>query len=579
MRRDGRAGAAGLALVVVVALAVVALQPVRSPWTRHADADAVYAASSLNILAGERTRYLDHPGLPLQQLLAVSFGGDFLVRRATGATPSARSYVDTRLLDLDSTRAHFRAWAILFYLAGAVVSFWVGRRLLGHWTWGTAAGLLWVAAPGLAAMSIQYRPDVPLAVALLVCALLLARASERRDALLFGIAALALGVAVTVKVHAAGMLLPLAVAAVWRRPQDPWWPGLRDRCAAFLRGRRRLLAAVAAAWLVLAVVFNVVALPWGPAPSQRILVAQIVAAFAVYGAASFAAWRHPAGRAARRVFDPFLAFVAAAVLAGVALSASLAIGDGLLMLQVLKETLLGRGVNVGVEPFASVSSFADPAVVPALAVIALAVAAAAAAAARRTPWPALLALGAVVLGLMAAARGLAPYYFAPAYVVAVPAALWLVRGRAPRPVPPLAWLGVAALLVPALPSLRPSSEPESQLCRTPADRLIAPYVAAGEVGLTTEPTADTLYFGLVRAFVNYLPEYPPRLLFLAAESLATAEERGLEPRYYVGPPLERVRSAGPGEVVARGVRLVVAPLAGSDGCAVYELTEPPVPAG
>ena len=44
------------------------------------------------------------------------------------------------------------------------LSFLFAARLFGHWTWGLAAGLLWAAAPGLTAMSIQLRPDVPLAV-------------------------------------------------------------------------------------------------------------------------------------------------------------------------------------------------------------------------------------------------------------------------------------------------------------------------------------------------------------------------------------------------------------------------------
>src|SRR5581483_2121 len=102
---------AGLLASLAAAAAVVALQPVGGPWWEHADADATYTASSLNILRGSHTRYYDHPGLPLQQLLAVTFGVDYLVRKVGGHETSLDAYVDGRLTNLQGTRAYFRGWA------------------------------------------------------------------------------------------------------------------------------------------------------------------------------------------------------------------------------------------------------------------------------------------------------------------------------------------------------------------------------------------------------------------------------------------------------------------------------------
>jgi hypothetical protein len=90
-------------------------------------------------------------------------------------------YVDRALLNLDGSRWLFRGIAIAFYLLGAALAFVFAARLFGHWTWGLANGLLWVAAPGLVAMSIQLRPDVLLAVLCLVFAFAVARAVERRS--------------------------------------------------------------------------------------------------------------------------------------------------------------------------------------------------------------------------------------------------------------------------------------------------------------------------------------------------------------------------------------------------------------
>jgi hypothetical protein len=57
--------------LVAVAL-VIALRGVPAPWSVHVDPDGAYVGSSLNILRGEHTQYLDHPGLPTQVGLAIA---------------------------------------------------------------------------------------------------------------------------------------------------------------------------------------------------------------------------------------------------------------------------------------------------------------------------------------------------------------------------------------------------------------------------------------------------------------------------------------------------------------------------
>src|SRR5919109_177082 len=163
--RTGLAFGAALAASLVVVL----LQPVASPWWIYADADATYVANAADLMAGEHTFYLDHPGLPLQELMAATFEVRYALHKIFLGPTSPHEYAAAQMLDLDGSRVYWRTFAALFYLFGAGVAFVVCRRYLGHWGFGLAGGLLWIAAPGLVDMSIQYRPDVLLSgLALLV---------------------------------------------------------------------------------------------------------------------------------------------------------------------------------------------------------------------------------------------------------------------------------------------------------------------------------------------------------------------------------------------------------------------------
>jgi hypothetical protein len=112
------------------------LQPIGSPWWILSDPDGQYLGSSLNILIGNHTYFLDHPGLPTQDALAVGFGGQYLLDKARGKVDSRQQFVDRKFLDLDSARSLYRTWAVLVWVVGALLVYWAVGRFLGHWTWG-----------------------------------------------------------------------------------------------------------------------------------------------------------------------------------------------------------------------------------------------------------------------------------------------------------------------------------------------------------------------------------------------------------------------------------------------------------
>jgi hypothetical protein len=528
---------AALGAALAVSLVIVTAQPVRAPWWNYADADATYTAASLNLLLGEPVRYLDHPGLPLEQLGAAAFGVHEAVDRLRGGTGSTRAFVDALMLDLDRTRPFFRGIAIALYLAGALLAFGLLGRLFGHWGWGLAGGLAWVAAPGLAAMSIQFRPDVPLVLGCLVFAYLVGRAVQTRSPLLFAAAAAELGLATMVKLHAAGLLPALALAAAWRHPPEGWWPELTTGLSSAARRHRAWLVPLGTALLVLALVLNVRRLPWNPTGEQ--LVATLVPPLVVadfLGLAWFARGFGLPGWA-RRVLDPFYGVVAAAFLAGLALPVALSVPDGMQAMISIEKGLTGRGVNETVEPFsAPLDQLLHWPLRQALVVFLLAGLAAVVGVVRREPLPVIWFTGALALGVMAEARLAAIHYFAPAFVVALPGAFWLVRRV--RAAPVLAALLVAYLVLPQLDNrtARPY-DPGLLGAVRPSLEAVEARLGAGEVAVTPSywPHPDTRYFDVVQPYVAYTPPYPYRFVSDSARAPQLAEDRGLRLRYYTGP--------------------------------------------
>lgn len=523
-----------MAAILAIALGFALSQPVGSPWWIYADADATYVASAANLMAGEHTFYLDHPGFPLQSLMAVTFEMRYLADKVLGRDGGPHSFAAERMLSLDASRVFWRTYAVLFYLLGAGVAFVVCHRFLGHWGWGLAGGLMWTAAPGLTRMAIQYRPDVLLAGLVLLVGYLIVRAAERRDAGLYSLAAVLLGLTITLKMHAAGLLVPLAVALLLRPPSGGWPRQLFARAGAALGKHRRLVIGLAAGWTALAVTFNSVRFPLDTYDFEYRLLARAGVLFAAYLAASLLCSRLAPRSWAARVLSPFAALVALLLTAGMLLPATLFIDDGLLMLWKIEQGLTGGGINESVEPFAiDWGLFGRWPLREALMVFAVAGVAAAVGLLRRELTPALWFAGAATMGLMATARLATWHYFAPAFCLSIPAALWLLRRRGPLG-PVTAAVLVAYVLVPQLSDLtHEAREARAQERRArAAERSVSNLLQPGQVALTdSDALADVRWLGFVETFVSFKPAYPYRFLPDSPLGRRISQERGLRPAY------------------------------------------------
>jgi hypothetical protein len=390
-------------------------------------------------------------------------------------------------------------------------------------------------------MSIQYRADVPVNVVLVAIGYLLARAAQERSASHYLAAALLLGFAVTVKLHAAGLVVPLALAVLWRPPPPGWPERLWRSGATFVRRRPFLVGASIFLWLVLVVTFNAPRVPFTPTQAQFSLVAVALGLLIVYVAAAVAVERRDSFRRLRPVFNPFYAALATAAAAGIAVPAAIVLEDGLQMLVVVTKSLTGGGVNEDVEPFsAPLAQLEHFPLRQATFVFVLAGVAGVLGVVRREPVPVLLFTGASVLAVMAQARLGATHYFAPAYVLSVPAALWLFRARGGRArASVLVWPVIAFVVLPQYDHRRDAEATASAFAarETPALRLVERRLQPGEIGLVSSswPHPDSRYFESVRFWVEHAPDYRYRFLPDYPTTATFASEHGLRPRYYVGP--------------------------------------------
>jgi hypothetical protein len=520
-----RWAALAAATVATVAALVVDAQPVRSPWWTYADADASYAASALNLVLGREVTFVDHPGLPLTEAVAIVFGVEVLLEEGSLSESARLAFVDRSLLDLDLTRSTFRGFSVLVYLLGALLSFLFAARLFGHWTWGLAAGLLWAAAPGLTAMSIQLRPDVALTVLTLVFGFTVARAVERRSPGWFATAAGVVGFAAMVKLHALALLPALAVAALWR-PADAREAPVRFR--RWLSRRRVLLGSVAAAWTLVAVLLNVGRLPWDVSSVQ-------LGVFVAFAAAIVAAVA-----AAELLRQRFFALLIVAFAAGVLLPVTLDVPDGLRALHYIVRAISGRGVQEDVDSFATPLSNLGSIVGREVSVVFLLAAAAGVLGAfRRDPRPVVWAVGGLSMGAMAFARPPNVHYFAPTFVLAVLALLWLLQ-RTPRArTSLLVWPVVLLLLWPAWETREFAAFEQERLSSSveQAKAYIDANLRPGEVALVPSywPFEDSRYFELVEIYVEHTPDYPYRTLPTTSAVRPFAQVRRLRPRFYFGP--------------------------------------------
>jgi hypothetical protein len=514
---------------LAAALAIVFLQPVDEPWWIHADPDGAYVGSSLNILLGNHTHYLDHPGLPTQDAVALGFGAKYLIDKAGGSVDNRQMFVDRQLLDLDRGRLVYRGWAIAVFVGGAVLVYWALALFLGHWTWGLAASLLYLGAPALADRAFGLRPDAPLAALCVAVAVLIASAFTKRSAQRYAWAAALMGLALTLKLPAFGLLVPLAAAALWRPPEPGWARQLVVGAGHWVRRHVYWFVPVVAGWIYLCVVFNRERLPVFTNDVQRHVVENwgaVLGGFILFGA--IADRLQP-----NRLFSRFTAFLVLAFTAGFALPLSLILDDGIQSVGALWDSLNGENVNENIPAFAdfSFTSLFEFPIRSATIVLALAIGGAIVGARRRIWWPTLLAVGALLLAVLAAARLSYPNYYAPACAVAIPPALWFLKARRAS-VPLVGWAVVLGVIVPVFLHLDRSVSHEEAVNATAHDlagRLLKP----GDVILTPYdiPIDDVRYDELVDGFVDYVPPtYPYRFLPIGSPRLA---ERRLTPRYYV----------------------------------------------
>jgi hypothetical protein len=138
---------------------------------------------------------------------------------------------------------------------------------------------------------------------------------------------------------------------------------------------------------------------------------------------------------------------------------------------------------------------------------------------------------------MAQARLAAAHYFAPAFVLSVPAALWLFRSGARAPI--LVWPLVALVVLPNYTYRRDIARTATSFAarEAPALRAVEQRLQPGEIGLVpgSWPHPDSRYFESVRLYAEHTPDYDYRFLPDYPPALAFAAERGLRPRYFVGP--------------------------------------------
>lgn len=535
-------GPAGAVAIAVAAVAiVVGFQPITAPWWLYADADATYTTSGIELMAGEHSFYFDHPGMPLQAVMAATMEVRYLVHKLHDEHETPHAYAAQRLLHLDDSRVFFRGWAILFYVAGAVLAFVATWRLLGGPWWGTAGTALFLAAPGLQAMSVQFRPDGLLAGSVLAVGLLLDRAAERRDAWLYTLAALLLGLALTVKIHAAGLFLPFGAALLWRSPRPGWAPAFARSARDWLSRYWVALGLFAAVWLTFCVTFDRTRVPVSLTHEQRVTCAELGGAYAGYlllvGIFATPGLR----RFARGPLRPLGAVLVTAFAVGVLVPSVLFVNDLPEMLVKMVGGLTGGGVNEGVARFSTPwSELRHEPLLQAIGLLVLAAVAALLGARRRDHRPLLWFLGAALSFAMAVARLGEAHYFAPAFVLSIPPALWLVRELPPRVRPVGALAVVVFALTPVVQHLDTQAatatreEEQSAAIERLTDQLVT---QPGTVALSEDyvsPVADVRWFGLVRPYASFQPPYPWRVLSDYVTAVDIAESQHLLPTYFVG---------------------------------------------
>ena len=512
--RRARHAAALLALAVTAGF-LLSAQPLRSPWWTGHDFDTVYAASALTLFRGERSTFYDHPGVPLQELLAAALTADWAVSDP-GASRAERA--DSFLNDLDRMRPYLRVFGALLFFGSAVIAYvavaWSARSVLA----GFFAGLVLLASPDVTVWSAVVKPD-PLLAALSVAAVaLLVEGARRRSGALYIAAAATIGYAVTVKVHALGLLAPLGLALLAWPPRTAGVVEVR----AAARRHRRTLTASAAVFLVVALVLNAFAAPPAARP-LALLVATVLVLAAVLGAAWYAA------RPTRlRLWVELAAALGAAGLAGAVLPNLLYASLPAPTLRGLAITASGRGVEASssfVSPFDVLSPWSALFVLAGVGLLF---------ALRSGDRPALLwVVGVAAMGGLALLRYGSVHYYTAAVALLAPLAAPALQRLARAP----ALLAVVFLVTLYHPLQLQFDEAQDRgKIAEATERVnawVEPRLRPDEVALTFLESDDSRTYALVR---QYAPSTPPRRFrFLPATSRGVeyAAENGLHVRYVI----------------------------------------------
>ena len=543
-----RAFGVAAAVVLVAGAALLTFQPIGSPWWTGGDADSVYIGSGLSLMGGKPTRYFDHPGIPLQELLGATLEARWLV----DGNGSRAAQSDAWFQNLDATRWAFRGWAILFYFGSALALAAIAGLAFRDARAAAAGGLLFLGAPQVALYAIEFRPDVVIGPLSAIAVALLVAAARRRSGLLYLAAAALIGFTVTVKLHAIGLLLPLVVALALGPPAADWTTRELPVARAWARTHRRTIGAVGAAWLVLVVLLNI-----GSAGSPRAkALGFIVAALALlafcWAFARFAPQRI-------RGLATLLAAMVVAALAGFVLPNLFYAGTVPTMARWVAAALVGRGVNSDAAPLSSGLSPLKP--WAPYAALALVGTIRALRAGDRTIL--IWASGALAMAGLAAARFATPHYFIPAVALAIPLVLRAVTtpgGKAPI----LGLVVVAAILVvPFRHGIREGRDVKR--LATAADRLDAwasDHLRTGQIGLTTIPDGDTTYRAYIVQFSTRPPARDYRLYSADADGAAAARAAGKRIHYIIDPGRQidvaslGLRRVGPAPGAPKGIDVV-----------------------
>lgn len=608
------------------------------PWWLSADCDTAYVGSALNLLGGHPTEKLDHPGMPLQAVLTVSFALDHAARSLIIQPRPLSNYIDGQFLDMSQSLRLVRGWAIAFFLFGLASAYLVGRRILGSAGWGLAAAALVLAAPGTLAHATTFRPENLLAGLVLWVLdrlVVFGRYGRTKD---LATASLLTGLAIAVKIHAVALLpaLGLAILLAPRTRDGAGGNVPLDRAPAV--GKKMARAAMAAALMAVAVLFNAER-PWWRQDGR------LVAGCIVLAGANVWLWRRwrtgrrrggvsggaGMGRAAMeaggenpeksRFAEWFSQGTVAGgcLLMGLALSCLPFLEQFSPMCRALYWTLAAARSDpgpAGAEIVEVLARFLQPSLLPVLPIALLGVVAAAASVVwgKREEWPIVAAfLGFTGLAVAQGASHGSPHHFGIGLAAAIIPTLrlfqmgaavmarfvaassldrGLARGSTPGPAAAMASLALATGLV-AWPIWKAEAGARGQAIRCTtiqrATDALSPCLAADEYLMTSywAQNADAAFFMQARDTCAFTPERTYASLPDSPTAWRYAVERGLHPRFYLlfrGPgSLTSVERSGddwatlksPWGPVWRVRRIGQWPMGDAAAIEAYEWLEPP----